>query len=1527
MLRFARFALLTTLLLAVALPALAQDTDNDTVPDEIELALGMNPRQAEALTLVHDDKSRAEGDKLPAAHKLAPDLTRVYFGNVAGDRYVWRLDFAEDFVEAGMVLILYLDADNALITGRQDGAKGCDVMLTCVQGLFEPSIRNEDVATANRKQRGVIRGRSVYFCMDLKLKQTESGQSNWRAWVLCHRSEPNNADQDNTTQFTVTGAGYSNKVKPKIGVVSEYRSENMRVETPWLGWRADLRRMGAVTLDASKATLTGMRLFDRALIPQNPGSRAVFRSPKAGSYHIGVVVQDSAAGAEEIVLRAQGKQIGKLVCLQNDGVFHLFTSANPVKLRQGDGIELIAAAPMQDFQISEVLLCPQVPVPGPLAISNLATYCPPQPGKTVTVDVCFTTNYPCTAGARWGSGKMLDKQAAEETEPTYNHRLRLTGLQRGGQYTVQVNTGKAYDSIPSRPLSFIADQPRLSRCGVAKETAALQITDSLPQVRTNWPVKGGVPLRKGALSDASHCRLLDAEGRSVPAQFDELSYWPDGSVKWLLVSLLHTGGKPDYVLEYGEQVKAQMVRGVKVEETTDGLIITNGRLQTTLSRSHFAPPGVVKLDSNGDGNFEDEKVVCSGTEGFVLTDAAGNRYTSSAAPAELLVEEAGPVRTVVLAQGKLAGEKGKLMTWRCRMTFNSGFTGIPTVFTLLNDEGKSVSPPTMTLIKSLTVPVTVNAATRQERRRWVQDDVDHQLVEAQGKTTAQAGQGPQFAGLGGVGVTIKDFWQMYPKAFTVEGDTITAEIFPELPADAYADQTDPKLLTQHYYWAKQGKYQIPMGVALSYDLLFSFGDDDIERTAQAWQAPVLLSASPAQYCGSGAFADLAPEKPGVFEDFHKYVRTGLENIEAVCQRGKEYSWMDYGDWYGERSVNWGNQEYDLQWGLMLQFARSGDLRFFDRAEQAARHTASVDTIMAAPTPNRIGVQLVHCLGHTGGFGIPRVPEAQYWFEGGGFNSGHMWSQGTYTTYCLTGDRRYLEAADALANWLSGPYLRGFEYYVHRNYGWPTVAVLGGYDVTANPYFLNAGRLFTQYVISKQDPGTGVLAHPIGECSHKPLHMGGKVFMSGAVMTGMKMLDRVAPSDDLKLAIVRNCDWMYHRMWHPRDNSFQYAQCTDFDSGSTHAGTYEACEGLAYAYTVTKNPIYREMLERSLADAIGRGPARIGKEYAMQIRMSPFALSEMDRWGMRSLPAPPPPGPSVTFDSRLYFTDQSAQITCTAENRTGKPLVVDARLLSVPGGIEVDAKQAQWEVPSTGISTRSMFQLEGAAKPGQTIKLEFEMQGKKQQVEIALVSAQALRLGTAIGYLGSAEDPAGLALAKMGKGLPRLDDLRPETLAGYAALLVGTEGHSKDYAGLKETPERLLDFIYSGGKVALLQLQDAGYQSHFLPYPLVMSDADASCRDLLLPQHPLFSAPQQVASLRGAMSYDTITYADPRWTVLAKDSRGGPSIVEAAFGKGKVLVVQPSPDRYVTGELATPVGLQVQTCVDFLENVLSWLGTS
>lgn len=1515
-----RLLLLCAVLLA-ALPALAQDKDGDTVPDEAEMAIGMDPDQPETLVMVHDDKSIAEGDKPAAKYQNAPDLTKVWFGNIAGNRYVWRLDFAQDFNPTGVVLIVYLDADNDLSTGRQDAARGCDVMLTCVNGSFEPSIRNDQVAVADRKLRGFISGKSVYMSMDLKLKQT-AGQADCRAWILCHMSEPNTGDQDNTTQFAIKAPGESQKPKPPVACASAFRSENMVVQSPWLYWREDLRNMKAVTLDAAQAQLKGMRLFDRALIPESTPCSAILRSPETGKYYVALVLQDSAAGVEELELRVQGKKIAKAVCLQNDGLYHLFIAKAPLTLKKGDAIELVAAAPMQDFQVSEVLLCPQMPEPRPLQIANVAVYCPPQQGEQVYAEVCWTTNMPCTGLVKWGRGKALSETSEPETIPGYNHRVRLEGLAGKGQYSAQVSLTPNYGAVSSASVSFTA-APKVAKGVAGPKRVALQVNDLLPEGRGPWPVNGGIPLSAGELADATKCRLLDAQGKPVPAQFTNLSAWPDGSVKWLLVSLMHRGGGPQYVLEYGNAVQApKAAKGLVVARDADGLRIVNGALQYSLSRTAFGPAGLVERDTDGDGKFD--TVLNKPTPGFTLTDADGNRYTSSAEPCTLTVEEQGPVRTVVLAEGGFAGEKGNLMSWRCRMYFYAGFDGVHTVFTLISDAGKSVQPPTMTPITSLTLPVRA-AGGNAARVRWLQDDAGRVVTEQGGKSETKAAQGQGWAKLGGVTVALKDFWQLYPKAFTVEGDTITTEIFPQLPADEYAQYTDPKLLTQHYYWAKGGKYQIPTGVAPSYDLMFYFGDEAPQQVAAAHQTPALLTAAPDQYCGSKAFMDLAPEKPGVFEDFQKFVRQGLEGLEQRRVQGREYSWMDYGDWYGERAVNWGNQEYDLQWGLLLQFVRNGDLRFFDRAEQAARHTAGIDSVNYSPIPDRLGLQYYHCLGHTGGFGMERVPGAEYWFETTGSNTGHMWSQGTITTYCLTGDRRYLVPTQRLADWLAGPYARSFEYYVHRNYGWSVVALLGVYHVDPNPYYLNAAKLFTDYVIAKQDPGTGVLAHPIGECTHKPHHMGGKVFMSGAVMTGLKMLDQIEPSFDRKNAIIRNCDWMYNRMWHPRDNSFQYAQCTDFDPTSTHAGTHEACEGLAYAYDLTNKAIYREMLLRSLADVMRRGTGGQGKSLAMEIRMTPYAFTAIEKWGLKELPPPPAPEPKMTVAPWLYLTsDQPATIGCTLENLSDKPVQAKVEIVDLPAGLQSNARQAVWEMPGRTTVSRGLFSLSGKAKAGETVRVRYQIGQAQGETQVAVRPAEVLKLSNGLGYLGNDDDPVGKAMRQMGRSLTALPDISPQTLARCGALIVGTEAHQKNYAGLRENSERLLDFIYSGGKVAVFQLQDSSWQPNFLPYARSVSDADGTCGEIVAQNHALFNTPARVPDLRGLTSYDTIISADPAWQVLAKDNKGQPSILEASFGKGKVLVVQPSPDRYVIGQLPE-LSKAPNACTGFLQNVLVWLG--
>lgn len=1516
------------------------DADGDGIPDEVELQLGMDHERPDALHFVHDDLPVAEGDTTVSGQfERANDITRVFFGNVAGDRWVWRIDFADQFRAADNRIILYVDADNDLETGRQDGPRGTDVMLICEGGGFSAAIHNPDVTAADRRVRGAIDGNSLYFSMDLTIYHNEDGHSEHRAMVLS-QGIANPSDSDRTEWFRVIGPPMQDLPKPRPVPVSQVRSEGVYVTPPWLGWREDIRRAGALALDPAAAELEGMSVNDLALVPEAEDARATFRVPQAGDFHVGVMLRDSAEGEQALEMLARGERVARLAAAQSDGALYLFITREPVRFNAGDPLEIRVAAPAQDFYVAEVLLSPEMLLPGDLRLTHLGAYCPPgQTDDSVSVDITWLTNEPFRGRVLWGEGGALDN-VAEERVATYNHLVRLEHLRLGAQYSAQVVGTGAHGEVRSEVIRFTASFARPAQGNVTRRSVQLAVADSLEGVaRPAWPLSGGVPLPEGALADARQCRLLNAQGNPVAAQFTALGHWPGGTIKWLLVSTLHEGGDGGYTLEYGRQVSAPPPPegAVEVERTPEGLRVSTGVLRADISREGFAPPGVVRMDLDGDGAIsEDEVVAIPGEEGVVLVDAEGRRFTTAGAElSRLTVEEEGPVRAVILAEGRFTSEAGELLGFRCRMYFHHGFAGIPTVFTVLVDEGTSIFPPTMTPITSLTMPVSLAAEVDAPAVRWLQDYDNRVVITEDGEERAEDRQGPGMASLGEgarqLSVGIKDFWQTYPKAFSVEGATITAELLPELPPDAYAQHTDPKLLTQHYYWQREGTYLLPMGTAPSHDVLFYFGAvEDTEAETHpleaAFQQPALLAATPEHYTASGAFMDLLPEREGAFEEYRQYVRQGFDALEATRRRVREYSWMDYGDWYGERVVNWGNLEYDLAWGLLVQFARAGDVRFFDRAEQAARHMVGIDSVNAvsANQPHLLGIQKYHSVGHTGGHNLTRPEGLDYWFTNAGYNTGHIWTQGPYMAYALTGDRRFLDTVELTAHWFALQYAQSLETWVHRNYGWAMIGVLGAYQVTPHPVYLNAARLFADYVITRQCPGTGVWAHPIGECTHSPRHMGGKVFMSGVVMTGLKMLDQIEPRDDIKHAVVRTCDWIYHRMWHPWDNSFQYAQCPQYDQSSTHAGTYEANEGMAYAVQIAGKPEHREMLERSLADMMARRASGHGKGYAMQIRMTPFTLSMMEGWGMTELPLPPPPEPQVGADRRLYLhPDRPATLGLTVNNRGLRPLEATAELVELPAGLTADRTTAQWRA-QPGVARAALFSLRGEAATGQVVRLRWRIGEYEGEAEVSVQAAGEVALGEAVGYVGAPGDPTGQALQALGLDLPTLPDLRPETVAGFRALVVGAEAHEKDFASLGREPERLLDFISSGGRAVIIQLQDTAYRGNHLPHELAVSNDSGALGEIIVRDHPIFSRPHHIETLAGVISYDTITAADPAWRVLAVDDKGQPAILETGFGKGTLLLVQPSPDRYIIGQV-TPAGtLTAEACGQLLENVLAYV---
>lgn len=66
------------------------------------------------------------------------------------------------------------------------------------------------------------------------------------------------------------------------------------------------------------------------------------------------------------------------------------------------------------------------------------------------------------------------------------------------------------------------------------------------------PVSGGVPLPRGVLKSAENVRLLAADGKEVPCHVAATAWWPDKSLKWVLVdAVLSPRAAQALTLQYG----------------------------------------------------------------------------------------------------------------------------------------------------------------------------------------------------------------------------------------------------------------------------------------------------------------------------------------------------------------------------------------------------------------------------------------------------------------------------------------------------------------------------------------------------------------------------------------------------------------------------------------------------------------------------------------------------------------------------------------------------------------------------------------------------------------------------------------------------------------------------------------------------------------------------------------------------------------------------------------------------------------
>ena len=583
--------------------------------------------------------------------------------------------------------------------------------------------------------------------------------------------------------------------------------------------------------------------------------------------------------------------------------------------------------------------------------------------------------------------------------------------------------------------------------------------------RTAWPVETGLPFRKGEVKNVSDLRVLSPSGQNLPVQARLLSTWQDGSVRWahiLFFADLRAQTSAFWKVVWNSPIpSAQSTGSLRVTRQQRGITVNTGPLEVQLAASE---KGFLKNAGVGEGSF-----LIQGQGGSIrVRDEKGEMFeTHLDSAGDVTIEEQGPLRATLSFRGRHRSDGNRLfLDYTVRLTFYSGKSWCEMEHEFTNKEEaewatlKEVSAVIPLALgrpfKGTTSEFKIDKFWEFDRSfriysgnedlfgvfsgaKMFRDDTTEIIgsgyeSEARARFWADASDGTK-----GLTVCIQDMSNNYPKGIRVTPEGLTIELYPS---------TESSPLRFHQGWRKRHRM-----------LLFFHKGPALESGSQelafCWQMPVIPWTE--HFVSSGSAGPLLPYRPGKYPIIERSLREAFVSYESGVGRGM----IDYGDTRGtgsgERAGFWSNNAYDTPLAAFLMFYRTGERRYWSRAQAAAQHMMDID-IVHHSTRNQTEV---------GGIRIHGPQHVQYGSEGISGSSvapNHEWVEGLLAAYHLTGSRDYLEAATGVGNhilkaidsgWILPPY--NAKWNGARSLGWPLLVLSVVYDETGDIRYLDGAK--------------------------------------------------------------------------------------------------------------------------------------------------------------------------------------------------------------------------------------------------------------------------------------------------------------------------------------------------------------------------------------------------------------------------------------------------------------------------------------
>lgn len=816
----------------------------------------------------------------------------------------------------------------------------------------------------------------------------------------------------------------------------------------------------------------------------------------------------------------------------------------------------------------------------------------------------------------------------------------------------------------------------------------------------NAEIRFGLPLPEKMFRGLDNIRVLDPTGKEVDLQVHATGFYPDRSVKWALLTFqadLKAHEKSIWTVEAGHGVtRRQNTAGeLKVAQDEKGFKISTGKLESSVGKDLHVLAEIAGI----------------GTLNAYAVDENGKRADCKIS--DVILEEAGPVSATLRIDGDFIGAR-KVGGFTARLRYFAGSAKLKTVFTYrANDLTNEINE-----LKSLHVILapTEGKLASGAKKIFQGDDLSY-WIDARQVSGFMPETDVWLSGGKRISFGLSDAGKRYPKAFAATPEGLDVQLLPEQPSKDF-NSSLPGYLSFPFC---DGNYRMMAGMNFTEEMIYDFSGEPA-----AAREPVAVIPR-TWYARTGVIRGISADN--LSEAFDRNAAAEVRRHLKRKAEQREYGFLNYGDWFGERGGNWGNNEYDFAYGLLTLFARTGERDIYRLGLLAARHQADVDVIHATPRREFLGGDNIHGVGHTGWMSSPHGKPKE-WYGGiqqayANALNGHSWCGGMFTAWNMsgraeTGDSALLLAAHFMQD--SGkPYLlnRGNT----RSHGWMLEGLMQAYDATGEEKYLSAAAKVAENLFKAQNLSQGgVWAYrlPPSYANGHENAVGNAILQVGITLQALHHYSIRAQRQEIRKNLEAAAGWL-RRTWQAEAAGWPYV--AKWDASPLWPANQNLNMVVLAGVKADGNPEADFILRTAMKFHLLRGTGRdgIGKDLAIDLFFAPVVFEMLGKMQDKFELALPElmnerkAGPRfmklrgpARKQLEIVLTQNTSELRIAREFYNKRPNGKDKFTVSfhAPDGTRIDS----FDTPVTVRNMNRTWKLEGRAGDIYRLEIDDDMSG-------------------------------------------------------------------------------------------------------------------------------------------------------------------------------------------------------------------------